>query len=84
MHIRQSAVAVMLAIASIGAAHAAITNNTVEGGGELYLVANKVNAGVSYTYTFDTGLSFASFLPGAAAAQVKSRDMVGLPYATNE
>ena len=69
MHIRQSAVAVMLAIASIGAAHAAITNNTVEGGGELYLVANKVNAGVSYTYTFDTGLSFASFLPGAAAAQ---------------
>ena len=69
MHIRQSAVAVMLAIASIGAAHAAITNNDAAGGSELYLVANKVNAGVSYTYTFDTGLSFASFLPGAAAAQ---------------
>ena len=69
MQFRQSVVAALLAIASIGAAHAAITNNTVEGGGELYLVANKVNGGVSYTYTFDTGLSFASFLPGAAAAQ---------------
>ncbi len=69
MQFRQSVVAALLAIASIGAAHAAITNNDAAGGGELYLVANKVNGGVSYTYTFDTGLSFASFLPSGASAQ---------------
>ncbi len=69
MQFRQSVVAALLAIASIGAAHAAITNNDATGGSELFLVANKVNAGVSYTYTFDTGLSFASFLPGASASQ---------------
>jgi len=70
MQFRQTVIAALLAISSIGAANAAITNNTAEGGGELYLVANKINGGVSYTYTFDTGLAFASFLPGAAAAQV--------------
>jgi hypothetical protein len=68
MQLRQTVIAALLAISSIGAANAAITNNDAAGGGELYLVANKVNSGTSYTYTFDTGLSFASFLPSAASA----------------